>query len=136
VRFQGQAIAAVIAATRAEEKDACDAMQPTRACAATHDPAREQGCRPASVWRVERRAEGTTRVYAPDVLFLRDWLGALQISGGSLPDRIATGILALIERLQPGDGLDEAFALGGRRIPPCRHLRSTRPMQVPRVPPK
>ncbi|MFM9942632.1 MAG: phosphotransferase [Hyphomicrobiaceae bacterium] len=41
----------------------------------------------------------------PDVLVLRDWLAALQISGGSVPHHITTGILALIERLRPGDGL-------------------------------
>ena len=31
--------------------------------------------------------------------------GALRSSGGTLPEPIATGILALIERLSPGDGL-------------------------------
>ena len=42
----------------------------------------------------------------PDVLSLRDWMdGALRLSGGTLPKHIATGILALIERLPPGDGL-------------------------------
>jgi Ser/Thr protein kinase RdoA (MazF antagonist) len=44
----------------------------------------------------------------PDVLSLRDWLAALQLSGGSVPKHIAAGILALIERLQPGDGLCHA----------------------------
>jgi tRNA A-37 threonylcarbamoyl transferase component Bud32 len=39
-----------------------------------------------------------------DVLLLRDRLEALQISGGMVPAHIA-GILTLIERLQPGDGL-------------------------------
>jgi hypothetical protein len=43
-----------------------------------------------------------------DVLFLRDWLVALQLSGGIVPAPIATGILALIERLQPEDGLCDA----------------------------
>ena len=41
-----------------------------------------------------------------DVLSLRDYMdGALRPSGGGLPRHIATGILALIERLSPGDGL-------------------------------
>jgi Ser/Thr protein kinase RdoA (MazF antagonist) len=43
-----------------------------------------------------------------DVLFLRDWLEALQLSGGIVPKHIATGILTLIERLRPGDGLCHA----------------------------
>jgi Ser/Thr protein kinase RdoA (MazF antagonist) len=42
----------------------------------------------------------------PDVLSLSDWVGAwLQSSSGRLPQHIAAGILALIERLQPGDEL-------------------------------
>jgi hypothetical protein len=42
----------------------------------------------------------------PDVLFLRDSMhGSLRLSGGIVPEHIATGILALIERLRPGDGL-------------------------------
>src|SRR5215475_6009818 len=42
----------------------------------------------------------------PDVLFLRDWMDdSLQFTGNMVPKYIATGILALIERLQPGDGL-------------------------------
>jgi Ser/Thr protein kinase RdoA (MazF antagonist) len=42
----------------------------------------------------------------PNVLLLRDWMdGTLRLSGGMLPKHIATGILALIERLSPGDGL-------------------------------
>ena len=42
----------------------------------------------------------------PEVLFLRDRMdGALRLSSGMLPEHIATGILALIERLAPGDGL-------------------------------
>ena len=42
----------------------------------------------------------------PDVLSLRDWMdGSLRPSGGMVPKHIATGILALIERLPPGDGL-------------------------------
>ena len=42
----------------------------------------------------------------PGVLSLRDWMDAwLRSAGGTLPAPIATGILALIERLQPGDEL-------------------------------
>ena len=42
----------------------------------------------------------------PDVPFLRDWIDtALRLSGGIIPKHIATGILTLIERLSPGDGL-------------------------------
>jgi len=42
----------------------------------------------------------------PDVLLLRDWIvGTIRRSGASVPKHIVTGILALIERLQPGDGL-------------------------------
>jgi Ser/Thr protein kinase RdoA (MazF antagonist) len=42
----------------------------------------------------------------PDVARLRDWMeGSLWRSGGAVPEHIATGILALIERLPPGDGL-------------------------------
>ncbi len=42
----------------------------------------------------------------PDVLPLRDHMeGSLRLNGGTLPKHIATGILALIERLSPGDGL-------------------------------
>ena len=42
----------------------------------------------------------------PDVLSLRDYMDAsLRHDGGTLPKHIATGILALIERLPPGDGL-------------------------------
>lgn len=41
-----------------------------------------------------------------EVLPLRDWMdGALRSAGGIVPKHIATGILALIERLRPGDGL-------------------------------
>jgi hypothetical protein len=39
----------------------------------------------------------------PDVLFLRDWLAALQLCGGIVPKHIATGVLTLIERLRPHD---------------------------------
>jgi Ser/Thr protein kinase RdoA (MazF antagonist) len=40
------------------------------------------------------------------VLSLRDWMDAtLRLSGSMLPEHIATGILTLIERLAPGDGL-------------------------------
>jgi Ser/Thr protein kinase RdoA (MazF antagonist) len=42
----------------------------------------------------------------PDVLSLRDHMdSSLRFSGGMLPKHVATGILALIERLSPGDGL-------------------------------
>jgi len=42
----------------------------------------------------------------PDVPSLRDSMdGQLRFSGGMLPEHIATGILTLIERLAPGDGL-------------------------------
>jgi hypothetical protein len=42
----------------------------------------------------------------PDVISLRDsMVGPLLFSGGTFPKHIATGILALIERLRPGDGL-------------------------------
>jgi Ser/Thr protein kinase RdoA (MazF antagonist) len=41
-------------------------------------------------------------------LFLRDWLAALELSGGMAPAPIATGILDLLERLAPGDGLCHA----------------------------
>jgi Ser/Thr protein kinase RdoA (MazF antagonist) len=45
----------------------------------------------------------------PDVLLLRDWMdGSLRLSGDMVPKHIATGILALLERLQPGDGLCHA----------------------------
>ena len=42
----------------------------------------------------------------PDVLSLRDTMnGSSRLSGDMLPKHIATGILNLIERLVPGDGL-------------------------------
>ena len=42
----------------------------------------------------------------PEVPFLRDLMeGWLRISGDAVPKHIATGTLALIERLRPGDGL-------------------------------
>ena len=45
----------------------------------------------------------------PDVLFLRDLMDvSLRLFGGGIPKHIATGILALIERLRPGDGLCHA----------------------------
>jgi len=40
-----------------------------------------------------------------EVLTLRDWLAAMGISGDRIPAPMSTGILALIERLQPEDGL-------------------------------
>ncbi|HEY7576643.1 MAG TPA: phosphotransferase [Acetobacteraceae bacterium] len=43
---------------------------------------------------------------SPDVLSLRDTeAGSSRLSGGKLSEHIATGVLALIERLAPGDGL-------------------------------
>src|SRR5262249_7737582 len=43
---------------------------------------------------------------SPDVVSLRDWVDAwLQGSSGRLPQHIATGVRALIERLPPGDAL-------------------------------
>ena len=47
------------------------------------------------------------KIAAPsDVLSLRDLMnGSSRLSGGMLPEHIATGILTLIERLAPGDGL-------------------------------
>ena len=45
----------------------------------------------------------------PDIPFLRDVMdGWLRISGAAVPVHIATGILDLIERLRPGDGLCHA----------------------------
>jgi Ser/Thr protein kinase RdoA (MazF antagonist) len=42
----------------------------------------------------------------PEVISLRDWMdAALSRSGDVVPKHIATGILALIDRLRPGDGL-------------------------------
>jgi Ser/Thr protein kinase RdoA (MazF antagonist) len=42
----------------------------------------------------------------PDVFSLRDYMhGSLQLLGSNVPKHIGTGILALIERLRPGDGL-------------------------------
>jgi Ser/Thr protein kinase RdoA (MazF antagonist) len=42
----------------------------------------------------------------PEVLPLRDLMdGMLQLPGDAVPQRIAAGILALIDRLRPGDGL-------------------------------
>ena len=42
----------------------------------------------------------------PDVISLRDYMdGTLRNYPGMLPEHIATGIVALIERLRPGDGL-------------------------------
>jgi len=43
---------------------------------------------------------------SPDVVSLRDWVDAwLRGSSGTLPQHIATGVRALIERLPPGDAL-------------------------------
>jgi aminoglycoside phosphotransferase (APT) family kinase protein len=42
----------------------------------------------------------------PNVLSLREWIGAwLQSAGGRLPEGIAGGVRALVERLPPGDAL-------------------------------
>jgi Ser/Thr protein kinase RdoA (MazF antagonist) len=41
-----------------------------------------------------------------EVLFLRDWMDhSLQGAGGRIPEHIGSGILTLIERLPPGDGM-------------------------------
>jgi Ser/Thr protein kinase RdoA (MazF antagonist) len=53
----------------------------------------------------------------PDVLSLRDWMGAaLPLSGRRLPKHIATGVLTLIERLPLGDGLCHGDLLPGNVI--------------------
>jgi streptomycin 6-kinase len=61
----------------------------------------------------------------PDVLLLRDWLEtSLRRSGDTVPKHAATGILALIEHLRPGDGLchgdlhpgNVVMTAGGARI--------------------
>jgi Ser/Thr protein kinase RdoA (MazF antagonist) len=53
----------------------------------------------------------------PEVLSLRDYMdAALRLSGGRLPEHIATGVLPLIERLPPGDGLCHADLHGGNVI--------------------
>jgi Ser/Thr protein kinase RdoA (MazF antagonist) len=42
----------------------------------------------------------------PEVLRLREYMeGSLRLAGGAVPEHIATGILALIDRLSPEDGL-------------------------------
>jgi hypothetical protein len=42
----------------------------------------------------------------PDVLSLRRWMDImLQSAGGNVPNHVATGVLALIDRLSPGDEL-------------------------------
>jgi len=42
----------------------------------------------------------------PDVYFVRDWIsGTMRIAGHRLPPPIATGILPLLDRLRPADGL-------------------------------
>jgi Ser/Thr protein kinase RdoA (MazF antagonist) len=43
-----------------------------------------------------------------DVLSLRDWIDAVSRIPGVMPRHIATGVLALIERRPPGDGLCHA----------------------------
>jgi Ser/Thr protein kinase RdoA (MazF antagonist) len=53
----------------------------------------------------------------PDILSLPDWMdAALQLSGRKLPKHIATGVLALIARLSPGDGLCHADLHAGNVI--------------------
>ena len=53
----------------------------------------------------------------PDVPFLRDVMDSwLRQSGDAVPKHIATGILALIERLRPGDGLCHADVHPGNVI--------------------
>jgi Ser/Thr protein kinase RdoA (MazF antagonist) len=43
---------------------------------------------------------------SPDVPSMQDWVdGTARLSGGLLPQHIADGVLMLIERLPPGDGL-------------------------------
>src|SRR6516225_4334486 len=43
---------------------------------------------------------------AAEVLFLHDWMDhSLRGAGDRIPEHIATGILMLIKRLPPGDGL-------------------------------
>jgi Ser/Thr protein kinase RdoA (MazF antagonist) len=45
----------------------------------------------------------------PDVVSLRDWIAAAsRVSSDILPEHIATGVLTLIDRLPPGDGLCHA----------------------------
>ena len=46
---------------------------------------------------------------APDVASLRDWIDAAsRLSGDLLPNDIATGVLTIIDRLPPGNGLCHA----------------------------
>jgi len=53
-----------------------------------------------------RISGGSVRIGDVDVLSLRAWMDIwLRSARGMLPDHIATGVVALIERLQPGDGL-------------------------------
>ena len=48
----------------------------------------------------------TRRPLPPDVISLRDYMdGTLRNYPGMLPEHIATGIVALIERMRPGDGM-------------------------------
>jgi Ser/Thr protein kinase RdoA (MazF antagonist) len=44
----------------------------------------------------------------PDVPSLRDWFAAAARFSGTIPEHIATGVLTLIERLPPADGLCHA----------------------------
>ena len=53
----------------------------------------------------------------PEALPLRDWMDAsLHGSGDRIPEHVATGVLALIDRLPPGDGLCHCDLHGGNVI--------------------
>jgi len=53
----------------------------------------------------------------PEVFSLRDWMdGTLRLSGGALPNHIDTGVMSIIERLPPGDGLCHADLHAGNVI--------------------
>ena len=41
----------------------------------------------------------------PDVVSLRDWIDAVSRNSATLPKHLAAGVLTLIDRLRPGDGL-------------------------------
>ena len=44
----------------------------------------------------------------PDVVSLRDWIDAVSRNSATLPKHLAAGVLTLIDRLSPGDGLCHA----------------------------
>ena len=81
---------------RGTDPDAALAQRRHVACTNGRDP------------RVPLHVRSQDAAAAADVLSLRDWLAALQLSGGSVPKHIATGILTLIERVRPEDGLCHA----------------------------